>query len=206
MADDQHQVESQYDNAENEKTPHSDAIDININVAELINASGHVQEFDRSFGLWSIVSLSLIANNAWVAGSGALIIALYNGGGLGVLYGLIAVSFVYLFIIAGLSKLTSAIPSSANVYHWSAVTAGRCGRVYNLYHPGFKPQRWHSGITLVAMIWLATAIVLFGQKYIAKLTNASGILCSVFFLVTLLTVVIMPSLPSGAGHATSSFV
>ncbi|SMR53165.1 unnamed protein product [Zymoseptoria tritici ST99CH_1A5] len=134
MADDQHQVEVQYyDNAENEKTPHSDAIDVNINIAELINASGHVQELDRSFGFWSIVSLSWIANNAWAAGSGALVIALYNGGGPGVLYGLVAASFFYLFIIAGLSELASAIPSSANVYRWSAVTAGRYGRVCSWY-------------------------------------------------------------------------
>jgi amino acid transporter len=163
--------------------------------------------------------------------------SLYNGGGPGVLYGLIAASFFYLFINAGLSELASAIPSSANVYHWAAVTAGRHGRVcswyagwwncfawifgatsttlfganavvaiYNLYHPDFVPQRWHSGIALLGLIWLDTAIVLFGQRYIAKLTNISGVVCSLFFLISLLAVVIMPSLPSGAGHASSSFV
>jgi hypothetical protein len=56
-----------------EKIPHTDTSD--INVVELVNASGHVQELDRTFGSWSIVSLSLIANNAWAAGSGALVVA-----------------------------------------------------------------------------------------------------------------------------------
>jgi hypothetical protein len=46
-----------------------------INVEELVNSSGHVQELDRNFGFWSIVSLSLIANNAWAAGAGALVVA-----------------------------------------------------------------------------------------------------------------------------------
>lgn len=53
---------------------------------ELINASGHVQEVDRQFGLWSICSTSLMTDNAWAAGSGALTVALYNGGPPGVLY------------------------------------------------------------------------------------------------------------------------
>lgn len=53
---------------------------------ELVNASGHVQEVDRQFGLWSICSVSLVTDNAWAAGSGALAVALYNGGPPGVLY------------------------------------------------------------------------------------------------------------------------
>lgn len=53
---------------------------------ELVNASGHVQEVDRNFGFWSICMVSLMTDNAWSAGSGALAVALYNGGPPGVLY------------------------------------------------------------------------------------------------------------------------
>lgn len=49
---------------------YSDEIDI-------INASGHVQELDRSFGLWSICSVAIVADDAWGAGGGALVVALY---------------------------------------------------------------------------------------------------------------------------------
>lgn len=42
---------------------------------ELINTSGHVQELDRNFGLWSICSVALISDNAWAAGGGALVLA-----------------------------------------------------------------------------------------------------------------------------------
>lgn len=54
----------------------------------LVNASGHVQEVDRNFGFWSICAIGVVADNAWGAGGGALVTALYNGGAPGVLYGL----------------------------------------------------------------------------------------------------------------------
>lgn len=42
---------------------------------ELINVSGHVQELDRSFGLWSVLALGILSDNAWGAGGGSLVIA-----------------------------------------------------------------------------------------------------------------------------------
>lgn len=58
----------------------------NGELREIVNASGHVQELDRNFGFWSICFVSLMTDNAWSAGSGALTVALYNGGPPGVLY------------------------------------------------------------------------------------------------------------------------
>lgn len=55
---------------------------------DMINVSGHVQELDRKFGIWSICCIGILSDNAWGAGGGALTTALYNGGGPGVLYGL----------------------------------------------------------------------------------------------------------------------
>lgn len=40
---------------------------------ELINVSGHVQELDRSFGVWSICGMSVALDNAWIAGAGTLV-------------------------------------------------------------------------------------------------------------------------------------
>ena len=42
-------------------------------VVKAINASGHVQELDRSLGLWSICNIGVAMDNAWAAGSGALV-------------------------------------------------------------------------------------------------------------------------------------
>ena len=53
---------------------------------QLVNASGHVQELDRNFGFWSVFCNGLMTDNAWVAGGGTLVVALYNGGGPGVMW------------------------------------------------------------------------------------------------------------------------
>lgn len=44
-------------------------------VGDLVNASGHVQELDRSFGFWSVASVGILADNAWGAGGGSLVIS-----------------------------------------------------------------------------------------------------------------------------------
>lgn len=57
-----------------------------------------------------------------------------NGGGPGVIYGLIAACTFYAFIAAALAELASALPTSANVYHWASVTAGpRFGKLVSFY-------------------------------------------------------------------------
>ncbi|KAK4499679.1 hypothetical protein PRZ48_010197 [Zasmidium cellare] len=205
--------------------------------SDLINTSGHVQELDRNFGLWSICSIALISDDAWAAGGGALVLALYNGGGPGVMYGLIAATFFYAFICAGLAELASAMPTSANVYHWASITPGpRYGRVcswfagwwncvawifgaastslfaangvlamYTVYHPTFVPERWQIFIAYLGIIWIDTAIVCFGQKYLAIFSNISGIACITILFVVIMVCAIMPS-QTGAGYASNAFV
>ncbi|KAK1038439.1 hypothetical protein LTR33_016102, partial [Friedmanniomyces endolithicus] len=107
---------------------------------DLVNSSGHVQELDRSFGFWSVASVGILADNAWGSGGGSLVVSLYNGGGPGVMYGFIAAVFFYSTIAACLAELASAIPSSANVYHWASVTAGRYGKVVSSMRDG--GMRW----------------------------------------------------------------
>lgn len=108
-----------------EKKGHGPILDDNLqglSADDLVNASGHVQELDRTFGFWAICGQAVMCDNAWAAGAGALVVSLYNGGGPGVLYGLLASTFFYAFINAGLAELSSAIPSSANVYHWVSLS------------------------------------------------------------------------------------
>lgn len=203
----------------------------------IVNVSGHVQELDRSFSVWSICCIGILNNNAWGSGGGSLVVALYNGGGPGVLYGLMAATFFYVFIALALAELVSAIPSSANVYHWASVTAGpKYGRVcswfagwwnalawifgcasvclfgantavamYSLYHPAYVPERWHVFLAFLGILWFDNFLVLFGQKYLAKVANISGILCLVFLFVSILVCAVMPSY-TGEGYASNSFV
>ena len=43
--------------------------------SELVNTSGHVQEIDRTFGLFSICAMAVMSDNAWGAGGGSLVIS-----------------------------------------------------------------------------------------------------------------------------------
>ncbi|KAK6438782.1 hypothetical protein LTR95_005010 [Oleoguttula sp. CCFEE 5521] len=129
---------------------------------EIINVSGHAQELDRSFGVLSVCAVGIISNNAWGAGGGTLVIALYNGGGPGVLYGLLAAAFFYAFICLGLAELASAIPSSANVYHWASVTGGpKYGRVLSWYGGWFNGIAWVFGAAAVTLPGANVAIAVY---------------------------------------------
>lgn len=77
--------------------------------------------------------------------------------------------------------------------------------MYNLYHPSFVPERWHIFIAYLGVVFIDTAIVCFGQKYIAKFANTSGALCLIILLVSLLLCAIMPS-QTGYGYASNEFV
>ncbi|EME38404.1 hypothetical protein DOTSEDRAFT_48634 [Dothistroma septosporum NZE10] len=134
-----------------------------LDIAELVNASGHVQEIDRSWGIWSICSLALISDNAWAAGAGSLVLALYNGGGPGVLYGLIAATFFYCFIGACLAELSSAIPSSASVYHWAAVTPGpKYGRVCSWFAGWWNCIAWIFGAASTCLFAANAVVAMYG--------------------------------------------
>jgi choline transport protein len=113
--------------AANEKaSPHT----INGEVADLINASGHVQELDRNFNLLSAAGVGLVVGSVWPAVAGSILVAIFNGGPPGVIYEFIAVSIFYWIVAASIAELASAIPSSGGVYHWASVTPGpRWGRV-----------------------------------------------------------------------------
>ena len=51
-----------------------------------INASGHTQELQRNFGIFSIIGLAITSGNIWIALGGTLVVALGNGGPPGTVY------------------------------------------------------------------------------------------------------------------------
>lgn len=46
----------------------------------LVNASGHVQELNRNFSLWSLAGVGLSVGNVWPAIGGSILVAISNGG------------------------------------------------------------------------------------------------------------------------------
>lgn len=57
-----------------------------IAAAELINASGHIQEVDRNFGLVSLTGYGLVSGSVWPALGGTILVAIFNGGPPGTIY------------------------------------------------------------------------------------------------------------------------
>ncbi|MCJ1475812.1 hypothetical protein MMC13_004476 [Lambiella insularis] len=116
---------------------HKDEADRNVSIVhgeEVVNASGHKDQLQRHYGLWSICGLALTIDNAWVALGGSIAVSIFNGGPPGVLYELLVSCFYYGFIAASIAELASAIPSAGGVYHWASVTPGpRYGRVLGFY-------------------------------------------------------------------------
>jgi len=68
-----------------------------------VNETGHVQELERNFSLFSICSVGIVTGNTWAALGGSIVVAIYNGGPPGVLYEFIAVSIFYWLVAASLA-------------------------------------------------------------------------------------------------------
>ncbi|KKK21021.1 hypothetical protein P175DRAFT_0493565 [Aspergillus ochraceoroseus IBT 24754] len=115
---------------------------IEFDEVRLEAALGHKQELVRGFGLFSLTSLGIIIANSWAATGGTIVTALYNGGPMAVLYGLVVVSIFYAFVSASLSELASAIPSAGGVYHWSSVVAGKYGRPVGFFTGYLNACAW----------------------------------------------------------------
>lgn len=68
-----------YESEKKEQPPSDEeGVDVTLGITEngeLINVSGHVQEMDRTFGIFSIMSLGILSDNAWGAGGGALVVS-----------------------------------------------------------------------------------------------------------------------------------
>jgi hypothetical protein len=68
-----------------------------------VNETGHIQELECNFSLFSICSVGIVTGNTWAALGGSIVVAIYNGGPPGVLYEFIAVSIFYWLVAASIA-------------------------------------------------------------------------------------------------------
>jgi len=134
--------------------------------SHLINASGHVQEVNRNFSLWSACGVGLSVGNVWPAIGGSILVAIYNGGPPGVLFEFIVVSFFYWFVAASIAELASAIPSSAGVYQWASVTPGkRWGRPVGFFAGYWNWLAWTFGAASMTSILSNTLVQMYAANH-----------------------------------------
>jgi amino acid transporter len=132
----------------------------------LINASGHVQELQRHFSLFSLTSMAISSGNVWPAIGGSILVAIYNGGPPGVLYEFIVVSIFYWTIAASIAELASAIPSSAGVYHWASVTPGlKRGRIIGFFAGWWNYFAWMTGLASFVFILSNTVVQMYAANH-----------------------------------------
>ncbi|KZV93945.1 putative choline transport protein [Exidia glandulosa HHB12029] len=118
----------------------ADVIPVPTSTGHRINASGHVDQLPRQYGLLSICATALVIDNAWVVMGGSVVVSIANGGAPGLLYELLTACVYYGMIGLCLAELASAIPAAGGVYHWASVTPGpRYGRVVGFFagHIGY---------------------------------------------------------------------
>ncbi|KKY18208.1 putative choline transport [Phaeomoniella chlamydospora] len=131
----------------------SEPVSASVGKEELINASGHIQELDRNFNLWTLAGVGITVGSTWPALGGSILVAIYNGGPPGVIYELITVSLFYWIVAACIAELASAIPSSGGVYHWASVTPGKkWGRVVGFFAGYWNCLAWIFGSASMSSI------------------------------------------------------
>lgn len=119
----------------------------------VVNASGHRDQLQRQYGLWSICGLALTIDNAWIAFGGSLAVSVLNGGPPGILYEFIVACSYYAFIGASIAELASSVPSSGGVYHWASITPGaRWGRVIGFFCGSLNFFGWIFDLASIAYI------------------------------------------------------
>ncbi|KAJ7076672.1 choline transport protein [Mycena belliarum] len=126
-----------------------------------VNASGHVDQLDRQYGLLSICATALTIDNAWVVLGGSITLAIANGGAPGIIYEFLASCVYYGFIAASLAELASSIPSAGGVYHWASVTGGKYGRAGGFFAGLINFYGWIFGLAGAAVISANVAVQLY---------------------------------------------
>ncbi|KAJ6452910.1 choline transport protein [Mycena sanguinolenta] len=117
-----------------------------------VNASGHVDQLDRQYGLLSICATALTIDNAWVALGGSITIAIANGGPPGIIYAFLASCLYYGFVVTSIAELASSIPSAGGVYHWASVAGGKHGRLLGFCTGLMNFYGWLFGLTAIVVI------------------------------------------------------
>ena len=200
---------------------------------EVLNASGHIDQLHRQYGLLSICGLALTVDNAWVALGTSLAISVYNGGAPGVIWELWVAAFYYSFINASIAEFASSIPSSGGVYHWATITAGpKWGRPVGFFTGSINYFGWLFDLASIGYIMSELVVqmyVLYHPDHIIEAWNLFVgllliiILClaiTIFFnsslaylqhfglfVVTvggIVTIIVLAAMPST--HASTSFV
>ena len=84
----------------------------------MLEEMGHAQELSRQFSPWSMFCLAFTVLGTWSTFSQNLSDGITNGGPVGILWGLVLVTFCNLCVAVSLGELTSAMPTAMGQAYW----------------------------------------------------------------------------------------
>jgi len=84
----------------------------------MLEEMGHSQELSRQFSPWSMFCLAFTVLGTWSTFSQNLSDGITNGGPVGILWGLVLVTFCNLCVAVSLGELTSAMPTAMGQAYW----------------------------------------------------------------------------------------
>lgn len=79
---------------------------------------GKVQQMQRIFRLFPMVSFSIILMASWEIALGASVISIYNGGLAGTIYMYVVCWIGFLAVYSSMAEMGSMAPTSGGQYHW----------------------------------------------------------------------------------------
>ncbi|CAG8298511.1 unnamed protein product [Penicillium nalgiovense] len=165
--------------------------------------TGHKQELERHFSLWSLIGLAANCTISWT-----------------VIYGFILVFTLQSFVGASLAEFVSAYPTEGGMYHWIAAIApkrynsllsfatGWCtvfGWIFTtastnliyataamaliaLYHDGLVVQPWMTFVAYQILNILTAGVVMFGNRFIPIINKFSLVYLQLAWFITMVVV------------------
>ncbi|KAF5023083.1 hypothetical protein F66182_4840 [Fusarium sp. NRRL 66182] len=146
----------------------------------ILNASGHVDQLTRQYGLVGLTGIAVTVNNAWVV--------LAAGPTWGRVTGFYTGWINFYGWMFGLASLVQ-VAANAGVQCYATLT------------PNFTPSAWHVYVAYLVVAWLSTFLVIFSNRLVPYTQKLGLFLVVVGGLVTIIIVAAMPS-----KHASNHFV
>ncbi|PYH94550.1 amino acid transporter [Aspergillus ellipticus CBS 707.79] len=128
---------------------------------------GYSQEMKRKFSTLSLLGICFSLTSSWFGFCASLVTGLSSGGTVLAVYGIPLLGCISACVGASLSELASAMPNAGGEYFWTGELAKSkryahlasfltgwfawagsifttASRIYQLNHPDFIPQAWHT--------------------------------------------------------------
>lgn len=74
-----------------------------------------------------------------------------------------------------------------------------------MYHPDYKPERWHVFICYLIIVWASCAVLMFANRLLLGINNVLMAIILGGWLIIIIVVAVMPS-KGGRSHASNNFV